>query len=43
MQADLGRVLGVARNTVARWKRGELPIRHPRLAGSSIGWRPCGY
>ncbi|HLZ25070.1 MAG TPA: LuxR C-terminal-related transcriptional regulator [Ktedonobacterales bacterium] len=30
-QADLGRALGVARNTVARWERGELDIRHPDL------------
>jgi predicted ATPase/DNA-binding CsgD family transcriptional regulator/DNA-binding XRE family transcriptional regulator len=30
-QADLGRVLGVTRNSVARWERGELPIRHPEL------------
>jgi predicted ATPase/DNA-binding CsgD family transcriptional regulator/DNA-binding XRE family transcriptional regulator len=30
-QADLGRMLGVTRNSVARWERGELPIRHPEL------------
>ena len=30
-QADLGRALGVTRNSVARWERGELPIRHPEL------------
>ena len=26
-QAELGRALGVARNTVARWERGELEMR----------------
>src|ERR1051326_6043472 len=30
-QADLGRALGVTRHSVARWERGELPIRHPEL------------
>jgi predicted ATPase/DNA-binding CsgD family transcriptional regulator/transcriptional regulator with XRE-family HTH domain len=30
-QSDLGRLLGVSRNSVARWERGELPIRHPEL------------
>ena len=30
-QAELGQALGVARNTVARWERGELEIRYPDL------------
>ncbi|MBV9601660.1 MAG: helix-turn-helix domain-containing protein [Chloroflexi bacterium] len=35
-QADLGRTLGVARNTVARWERGELEIRHPELVSLAL-------
>jgi predicted ATPase/DNA-binding CsgD family transcriptional regulator/transcriptional regulator with XRE-family HTH domain len=30
-QAALGEALGVTPNTVARWERGERPIRHPAL------------
>src|SRR5215469_15174642 len=30
-QAALAEALGVARNTVARWERSELEIRHPEL------------
>src|SRR5215471_10805674 len=30
-QAELGRALGVARNTIARWERGELDIRYAEL------------
>ena len=30
-QAALAEALGVARNTVARWERNELEIRHPEL------------
>src|SRR5579871_919928 len=30
-QAQLGKVLGVAGNTVARWERGELPLGSPEL------------
>src|SRR5262245_38547731 len=29
-QAELGERLGVSTNTVARWERGELRVRHPR-------------
>src|ERR687886_202197 len=35
-QADLGRVLGVARNTLARWERGKVPIRHPELVALAL-------
>ncbi len=30
-QAELGAVLGVAANTVARWERGELAMGSPQL------------
>src|SRR5579859_1739147 len=30
-QAQLGKALGVAGNTVARWERGELRLRNPEL------------
>ena len=30
-QAALAAALGVARNTIARWERSELEIRHPEL------------
>ncbi|MGH2447375.1 MAG: helix-turn-helix transcriptional regulator [Chloroflexota bacterium] len=30
-QAALGDMLGVSRNTIARWERGELTIQHPRV------------
>src|SRR5215471_16743871 len=30
-QAALAQALGVARNTVARWERSKLEIRHPEL------------
>jgi predicted ATPase/DNA-binding XRE family transcriptional regulator len=35
-QAELGRVLGVAGNTVARWERGELSIRHAELVAFAL-------
>ena len=35
-QAGLGRALGVARNTVARWERGELEIRYAELVALAI-------
>jgi predicted ATPase/DNA-binding CsgD family transcriptional regulator/DNA-binding XRE family transcriptional regulator len=35
-QAQLGRALGVTRNSVARWERGELPIRHPELVALAL-------
>jgi transcriptional regulator with XRE-family HTH domain len=35
-QADLGRALGVARNTIARWERGELDIRYAELIALAI-------
>jgi transcriptional regulator with XRE-family HTH domain len=35
-QADLGRTLGVARNTVARWERGELEIRYAELVALAM-------
>jgi transcriptional regulator with XRE-family HTH domain len=30
-QEELGRRLGIAPNTIARWERGELTMRHPGL------------
>jgi transcriptional regulator with XRE-family HTH domain len=35
-QAELGRALGVARNTVARWERGELEMRHAELIALAL-------
>jgi non-specific serine/threonine protein kinase len=35
-QAQLGRVLGVPANTVARWERGDLPMRHAELVASAL-------
>ncbi|MBV9546434.1 MAG: tetratricopeptide repeat protein [Chloroflexi bacterium] len=35
-QADLGRALGVPRNTLARWERGELEMRHPELVDFAL-------
>src|SRR5690242_15808489 len=35
-QAELAGLLGVSPNSVARWERGELPIRHPELIGLAI-------
>ncbi len=35
-QAALARALGVASNTVARWERGERPIRSPELVGLAL-------
>jgi predicted ATPase/DNA-binding XRE family transcriptional regulator len=35
-QADLGRALGVARNTVARWERGELEIHHAEMVALAM-------
>lgn len=36
-QAELGRALGVARNTVARWVRGKLEIRYANLVALAMG------
>src|SRR5579859_1400574 len=35
-QAALAEALGVARNTVARWERNELEIRHPELVEMAL-------
>jgi non-specific serine/threonine protein kinase len=35
-QAQLARVLGVPANTVARWERGDLPMRHAELVASAL-------
>src|SRR5215831_3143671 len=35
-QADLGRVLGVPRNTIARWERGELEFRHADMVAFAL-------
>jgi predicted ATPase/DNA-binding XRE family transcriptional regulator len=35
-QTALARALGVASNTVARWERGERPIRSPELVGLAL-------
>jgi predicted ATPase/DNA-binding CsgD family transcriptional regulator/transcriptional regulator with XRE-family HTH domain len=35
-QAELARAVGVARNTVARWERGELQIRQPGLVAHAL-------
>jgi transcriptional regulator with XRE-family HTH domain len=35
-QAELGRALGVARNTLARWERGELEMRHAELIALAL-------
>src|SRR5215472_11213201 len=35
-QAELSRVLGVTRNSLARWERGDLPIRHPELVALAL-------
>src|SRR3954470_4503932 len=44
-QAALARRLGIPANTLARWERGEVPIRHGHilaLALQHIGeFRPC--
>jgi transcriptional regulator with XRE-family HTH domain len=35
-QADLAGLLGATPNSVARWERGELPIRHPELVALAL-------
>ena len=35
-QTDLGRALGIPRNTMARWERGELEMRHPELVDFAL-------
>lgn len=35
-QYDLGRLLGVTANTVARWERGEMAIGHPDLLRTAL-------
>src|SRR5207237_7748313 len=35
-QAELSRVFGVTRNSVARWERGDLPIRHRELVALAL-------
>src|SRR5215472_14860421 len=40
-QAALGRALGVARNTVARWERGELEIHHADLVALAMDRLEC--
>jgi transcriptional regulator with XRE-family HTH domain len=30
-QAELGRAIDVAPNTIAKWERGEQPIRHSKM------------
>jgi transcriptional regulator with XRE-family HTH domain len=35
-QTELGRALGVARNTVARWERGVLTARQPDLVALAL-------
>src|SRR5262245_6242180 len=35
-QAALAAALGVARNTIARWERNELEIRHPELVQTAL-------
>jgi hypothetical protein len=35
-QADFGRLLGVPRNTIARWERGEIEMRHSDLVGYAL-------
>lgn len=35
-QAELSAVLGVPKNTIARWERGELKIAHPRILALAI-------
>ena len=30
-QDKLGKILGVPRNTIARWERGEVEIRHKKI------------
>jgi transcriptional regulator with XRE-family HTH domain len=35
-QGALARALSVARNTVARWERGDLQIRHPELIQMAV-------
>jgi transcriptional regulator with XRE-family HTH domain len=36
-QAELGRALGVAVNTIAKWERGDQAIRHPKMLRLAIG------
>jgi transcriptional regulator with XRE-family HTH domain len=35
-QGQLALALGVTRNTLARWERGELAIANPRLIGLAL-------
>ena len=35
-QAQLGKALGVAKNTIARWERGELRIERPEMLRLSL-------
>ena|SRR6266851_8231902 len=35
-QAELGRALGVSANTVARWERGDMRIRHAELVAKAL-------
>ena len=35
-QSELGVALGIARNTIARWERGDLPIGSPRLLSLAL-------
>lgn len=35
-QAKLADALGVPVNTLARWERGDLPIRHPKMLGLAL-------
>lgn len=35
-QRDLAEALGVATNSVARWERGEMAIRSPRMVAAAL-------
>ncbi|MBI3977409.1 MAG: helix-turn-helix domain-containing protein [Chloroflexi bacterium] len=35
-QEKLAQLLGVSANTIARWERGELGIRHPAMLGRAL-------